>query len=118
MEHRPFESLATPTVNREKSVLTDQEKVLSALTHNLDGQALTTWMAMTVTGTPVESFTRWVEDFNSATPEDRGKGKYDHSRTLDENVDVTEEITTGSGYPLQVTLHKNGEITFATPLDS
>ncbi len=97
-------------------MLTSEEQVLSALSHNLDGQALSTWMAMTVTGTPVESFVSWIERFNVATPEERGKGKYDHSRTLDENVDVTVELTTGSGFPLTATLHKNGEITLATPL--
>ena len=111
-----FDSYATPVRTHEKSVLTNHEKVVSALSHNLDGQALSTWMAMTVAGTPVESFLSWIERFNVATPEERGKGKYDHSRTLDENVDTVVELTTGSGFPLTVTLHKNGEITFATSL--
>lgn len=111
-----FNSYATPTNTREKSVLTNEEKVISALNYNLEGEALVNWMSMKATGSPVESFVQWVDVFNQATPEDRGKGKYDHSRTLDENVDIVEELTTGSGFPLTVTLHKSGEVTLSTSL--
>lgn len=114
MPRQPFESLATPTTDREKSVLTNQEKVLSSLAYNLGGAAQTTWMAMNATGTSLESFSRWVEDFNATTPTERGAGQYDHSRTLDENVDITEEVTVGSGYVLHITLRKSGEISLAT----
>tara|TARA_R110000824_G_scaffold401771_1_gene615543 strand:- start:236551 stop:236913 length:363 start_codon:yes stop_codon:yes gene_type:complete len=110
------ESLATSTRSIETNPLTHQEKILSALQHNLDDEALAVWMAMSPTGTPVDSFLRWVNEFNATDAEDRGKGKYDHGRTLDQNVDITEVIKTGSGFDLTVTLHKNGEITFATPL--
>ena len=111
-----FDSYATPIRTHEKSVLSNTEKILSALDHSLDGDALAKWMAMKPVGSPVSSFVLWVEAFNAASPEDRGKGKHDHSRTLDENVDVIEEIETGSGFPLTVTLHKNGEVTLATSL--
>lgn len=107
---------ATPTKKYEKSVLTPEEKVVSALTYNLEGQALALWMAMKPASAPAVSFVRWVEDFNAVSAEDRGAGKYDHNRPLEENVDITTEITTGSGYPLSVTLHKNGEITLATTI--
>ena len=69
---------------------------------------------MKAAGTPTESFTRWIDDFNSASAQERGAGKYDHGRPGEENVDITTEVTTGSGHPLSVTLHKNGEITLAT----
>jgi hypothetical protein len=111
-----FDSYATPVRTHEKSVLTNEEKIVSALDYNLEGDALVRWMSMKATGAPVESFVRWVDDFNATTAEERGKGKYDHSRTLDENVDIVEELKTGSGFPLIVTLHKNGEITFSTSL--
>lgn len=109
-----FESRATPTINREKSVLTNEEKVVSALDHNLSGVALERWMAMKATGTPFSSFERWIDDFNATSAEERGKGRYDHSRTLDEHIDITIELNTASGFPLQVTLHKNGELTLDT----
>jgi hypothetical protein len=105
---------ATPTNKYEKSVLTPGERVQSALDHSLEGGALAIWMAMKPAGMPAESFARWVDEFNSASAEERGAGRYDHGRPGDENIDITSEIITGSGYPLSVTLHKNGEITFAT----
>ncbi len=111
-----FDSYATPVRTHEKSVLTDHEKVVSALQYSLGGNALATWMAMKATGTPVESFTRWVDDFNAASKEERGYDRYDHSRPGEEDIDLVTDMTTGSGFPLTVTLHKNGEITFATPL--
>ncbi len=104
---------ATPTNKYEKSVLTPDERVQSALVYSLEGGALATWMAMKATGTPVESFDRWIDDFNNSPAEERGAGKYDHGRPGEEDIDITSEITTGSGYPLTVTLHKNGAITFA-----
>jgi len=115
MEHH-FERPTTPATSKEEAPLTNKEQILSALRHSLDGEALSTWMAMMPAGAPVSSFIRWVDEFNSASPEDRGKGKYDHSRTLEKNIDITEVIKTGSGFDVEVTLHKNGEITLAPAL--
>lgn len=113
---KKFESLATPTRSPEENPLTPREKILSALEHNMDGNALAVWMAMKPTGTSVDSFLRWVNEFNATDAKDRGEGMYDHNRTLDQNIAITETIKTGSGFDLTVTLHKNGEITFSTPL--
>lgn len=111
-----FDSYATPIRNYEKSVLTDEEKVVSALTYSLNSQALVLWMAMKDATSPATSFVRWVEEFNATSAEERGKGKYDHGRPGEENVDIIVDLKTAPGYPLTVTLHKNGEITFATSL--
>jgi len=113
---KKFESLATPTRFSEENPLTPRERILSALEHSIDGEALAVWMAMKPVGTSVDSFLRWVNEFNATDAQDRGEGKYDHNRTLDQNVAITEIIKTGSGFDLSVTLHKSGEITFSTPL--
>jgi len=95
----------------ESVALTDKEKVFQALEHSLTGTALERWMAMKSAGTPESSFTKWVEDFNASSPEERGKGKYDHNRPLTEHVDVSLPLMSPSGHAYQVTLHKNGEVT-------
>ncbi len=95
----------------ESSVLTDKEKVYSALEHTIEGEALNLWMAMKVAGTPESNFVKWIADFNATSAEDRGKDKYDHSRPLTEHVDVSVPFTSPSGHSYAVTLHKNGEVT-------
>jgi hypothetical protein len=99
----------------ETSPLSDRDKVLQALESSLSGVALERFMAMKPAGTPGESFARWVDDFNAATPEERGKGIRDTGRPLTEHHDITETLQTASGHSLIVTLHKSGEVTLSTP---
>ncbi len=100
--------------------LSDKEKVMSALQHNLDGEALARWMGMSVgMQTPVESFTKWIADFNACSPVERGQGKYDHGRPLEPRAeDITVPLTSPSGYAYTATLHADGQISFATSLAS
>lgn len=98
--------------------LSPQELVQQSLGHpHLSGVALERYMAMTAgLSTPVESFIRWIEDFNAASAEERGKDRYDHNRTLDKHVDVSAEFTSPSGHGYTATLHKNGEVTLSSTL--
>lgn len=103
----------------ESSGLTDREKVVQALQNTLGDDALALYTALvSPMPYPQESFYAWVRDFNALPPEERGAGQYDQSRPLTDNVDVTETLSTPQGYPLSVTLHKNGEVTLSTSLDS
>ena len=111
-----LEGLRQPLPRPERSELTDTQKVIKALEENLEGEALVRWMGMKATGTPVESFTRWVDELNATSPEDRGLGKRNTSRSLEEHKDITLDIQTGSGFPLTITLLKSGEVRFATSL--
>lgn len=109
---------ATPKPEKAVSPeLSAHELVLQSLQHNLEGVALERFMAMSAgLQTPVESFIKWIDDFNEASAEERGKGKYDHDRTLDNHVDVSADFTSPSGFAYTATLHKNGEVTLSSTL--
>lgn len=66
----------------------------------------------------VADFHERVNAFNALPAGERGAGTYDHSRSLNENVERKTTVRTPQGYDLTIKLAKNGEITLTpeTPL--
>lgn len=121
IQPQPGEAFGMPkSPQPEASVLDSNEQVLNALRYNLSGVALERWMALISNMQKIPSATieKWIEDFNATSSEERGAGRYDHSRTGDsqEHKDISISRQTISGFPFSVTLHKNGEVTLASEL--
>ncbi len=63
-----------------------------------------------------ELFHKDIETFNALPAEMRGKGTYDANRPLTENIDRSMRINTPAGYPLTITLEKDGTVVLSTTL--
>jgi hypothetical protein len=104
----------TPKFNIENRKTEDKDLIDGALQWNLSDLAHQYYNALFSANQ--DEFRRLIAEFNSLDPDERGKEKYDHDRPLTEHVERSTEIRMPSGYPLTVTLEKNGTITLATSL--
>lgn len=103
---------AFPVNQREipQNPLSDEEQVEHAVQHQLSEKAQRQLDKVQDVNATFETYYTAITNFNALPPEDRGKGKYDHGRSLDENRDRYVIWTHPKGFQYTVLLQKNGEI--------